>query len=144
MTTLKKHILLLVIFSNSFIIASQEKLDPVLVIVPGQNGLGGQNLEQVLPQYKNTTVAETPLAFPDFGQSRCFSMLKSALANRKYGRLIASHGQESEIVLHASSQGTATALNYFSFMQDADYKDKKPAAETWAFHDRNQIKALIL
>lgn len=82
--------------------------------IPGQNGLGSSN------QYINTIFneqhpsivrVETP-EFPciDLGQSRCISRLRETLT---------LHKDKKNIVIHATSQGTGTALNYLA-SEDTD------------------------
>lgn len=89
--------------------------------IPGQNGLGseekyvefllGQNNADVIP-------VQTPQMTPDFGQRNCLSLLRKAIQPQQEGQ---------DAIIHATSQGTATALNYIAH----ENKD-------------NHIKALIL
>jgi hypothetical protein len=83
-----------------------------LLIIPGQNGLGGQNVETVLPYFeKNHQQAhtiETPLKLPDFGQNRCQNYLKDKINWLKENEVL----RNNPLIIHASSQGTATAINY--------------------------------
>jgi hypothetical protein len=78
-----------------------------LVIIPGQNGLGGQNIDTVLPYFENKPDlkhhVETPLVLPDLGQDRCMNYLKKTMS---------SLNTYKNVIIHASSQGTATAINY--------------------------------
>lgn len=80
-----------------------------LLVIPGQNGLGGGNVETYLPYFaKHTNLIHevaTPFNIPDFGQSRCQKYLQET---------IDILNPNDRIIIHASSQGTATALNYAS------------------------------
>ena len=90
---------------------SMESPKTHLLVIPGQNGLGGQNVEKVLPYFaKNKHLmhhVETPSFVPDFGQAKCQNYLQQKLDSLHLNN-------NDKIVLHASSQGTATALNYAS------------------------------
>jgi predicted esterase len=84
-----------------------------LIVVPGQNGLGGiingqivSNTDIVLPQLKDQRhFVETPNWMIDFGQGRCLSYLEKTMSSLP-------KDNKNKVILHASSQGTATALNY--------------------------------
>lgn len=88
-------------------IAAMNPVDTHLVIIPGQNGLGGDNIDVVLPYFKNKQhlkhKVETPLQLPDFGQGRCLNYLEQTMR---------SLNETDKVILYASSQGTATAINY--------------------------------
>lgn len=89
--------------------------------IPGQNGLGSEQdyVANLLgcPE-EAVTMVETPKTFPDLGQSNCIYYLRKALAQKDPGQ---------PVIIHATSQGTATILNFLA--QEG--------------HDKN-IKALIL
>jgi len=97
-----------------------------LLVIPGQNGMGGQNVEIVLPYFSQNKHllhhVETPLSLPDFGQSRCQSYLKETIQSLRQQKKFHDYDR---FILHASSQGTATAINYTA-------------------HNPHNIKALIL
>lgn len=87
--------------------------------IPGQNGLGssvGYVRNLLGNEAVNVTSVPTPASLPDFGQSRCLGHLREVIRNISFPSII-----------HATSQGTATALNYVA------HEDKG-----------RQIKALIL
>lgn len=90
--------------------------DTHLVVIPGQNGMGGQNVREVLPQFSQIHYVPTPEYIPDLGQSRCLKYLKATMQP-----LLANHNIHS-IIIHASSQGTATALNYMAKYPNAKVK----------------------
>lgn len=82
-----------------------------LIVIPGKNGLGGENVNSILPQFIDRTIfAETPLSFPDFGQSRCMMYLDKSIKQ-------ADAQNASKIIIHASSQGTATIGNYLPLLK---------------------------
>lgn len=89
--------------------------------IPGQNGSGSEAryVKKLLGKKSvEVTQVQTPTALPDLGQNRCIKYLREAVKSR---------GNSPEGIIHATSQGTATALNYVA------YEDKG-----------KQIKALIL
>jgi len=75
--------------------------------IPGQNGNGG-NPEYVRNCLGNhdarVTQIETPDTKIDLGQEHCMSHLRDALDS----------DEVEDVVIHATSQGTATALNYLA------------------------------
>ena len=79
-----------------------------IVVIPGQNGLGGHNIRTVLPEFLKERIhrAETPKTFPDLGQNRCISYLEKQM------KPLLDDSTVKNVILHGSSQGTATALNY--------------------------------
>lgn len=79
-----------------------------LVVIPGQNGVGGGNVKSVLPQFKNIHYVSTPESLPDLGQGQCIKYLKNTIST------LIENQDVDQIIIHASSQGTATALNYVS------------------------------
>jgi hypothetical protein len=97
-----------------------------ILIVPGQNGMGGQNVTTVLPYFKQHPQqahnVETPLKLPDFGQSKCQNYLKDKINELKKDNIL--HDNDA-LIIHGSSQGTATTINFTA-------------------HNPNNIKALIL
>jgi len=86
-----------------------------LVVVPGQNELGGQNTDIVLPQYALASLkaqppikrytATTPLTWRsiDLGQKHCKSHLQKTFTDNNL---------QAPVIIHGSSQGTATTINY--------------------------------
>lgn len=97
--------------------------DTHFFVIPGQNGLGGQNCvpEGIINPFsdRHITYVETPSAFIDFGQHFCMQPLNKSI------KPVLDNDSIQNFVLHASSQGTATALNYTS-------------------HAPHKVKALIL
>lgn len=73
------------------------------LIIPGQNGLGGQYVQSWGLKNTNCHEVETPNYFPDFGQNRCQKYLDQMVKKLPDG---------SKYSIHGSSQGTATAVNY--------------------------------
>jgi predicted esterase len=121
---MKKNIFLFIALTSGYAIAMEESQTHLLVI-PGQNGMGGQNVDMVLPYFaKNNLMhhVQTPLNIPDFGQTTCQNYLKEKIEILTTTRTIRDN---DHIILHGSSQGTATTINY-------------------AAHNPNNIKALIL
>jgi hypothetical protein len=104
--TMKKNIFLFITLTSVYAIAMEPEAQTHLLVIPGQNGMGGQNTDMVLPYFacnkNNKTYIETPLVRPDFGQDKCQSFVDEVI-----NRLEGNH-----FIIHASSQGTATALNY--------------------------------
>lgn len=84
-----------------------------LIVVPGQNGVGGieaTNTHFVLPRLAHDrSFVGTPLSTPDFGQSRCQEYLNKTMSELP---------KTGKNVIHASSQGTATSLNYAAHNPD--------------------------
>lgn len=88
-----------------------------LMVVPGQNGLGGDNVDTVLPHFADKLhlkhPVETPNLIIDFGQGRCQSYLHKQMSSLK---------KNDKAIIHASSQGTATAGNYTAHYAAKDKK----------------------
>lgn len=84
--------------------------DTHFFVIPGQNGMGGQNCVSngVINPSSDEFVSyvDTPSLAPDFGQDYCMQYLKESIET------ILSNRSIKNFVLHASSQGTATAINY--------------------------------
>lgn len=103
--------LTMLLCTTLFTLAMESEKQPKthLVIIPGQDGLENQNIDTVLPYFKGKKslkhYVETPLRLPDFGQSRCISYLEETMSSVK---------KTHSVIVHASSQGTATAINYAS------------------------------
>ena len=87
-----------------------------VLAIPGQNGLGSESfyVKQCLGTNMDVTQVETPSLRPDFGQDRCIKHLREAL----------SLVRNKKVIIHATSQGTATALNYLA----TEDKEKKITA----------------
>lgn len=94
------------------------ELQKVVYAIPGQNGQGSSSsyIQSVLGSYDIHQV-ETPSLLPDLGQRFC---------QRHLGRAL-EWGNGKPGIVYATSQGTATALNYLS-----------------NYPEDNQIKALVL
>lgn len=81
-----------------------------IVAIPGQNGLGGNNyyMENIFPQFKNKIhYAQTPTEKLkiDLGQKNCIGLAFETLLP------LLDNPEVEKIILHGSSQGTATAQN---------------------------------
>jgi len=121
---MKKNIFLFIALTSGYVTAMEETKTHLLVI-PGQNGMGGQNVDKVLPYFARNNLRHfipTPLQKPDFGQTNCLTFLSDEIGLLKYYSTIKDN---DHIILHGSSQGTATTINY-------------------AAHNPDNIKALIL
>ncbi len=110
--------------SNTFTMEPETKTH--LLVIPGQNGRGGQNVTTVLPYFKQHPLQlhniETPLKSPDFGQSTCQKYLTDKINWLKENDVL--HDNDP-LIIHGSSQGTATTINFTA-------------------NNPNNIKALIL
>lgn len=82
-----------------------EGSDLVVYAIPGQNGLGSESeyIKTVLGEQFEIVNVGTPTTLPDLGQFFCERHLAQAVQKKN-----------QEGVVYATSQGTATALNYFS------------------------------
>jgi hypothetical protein len=96
----------------------KRELSRIVYTIPGQNGLGSEEeyVEEVLGDDITIVPVNTPSYFPDLGQSFCQRHVTQALKKNNY----------QEGIIYATSQGTATALNYV------------------ASHQHHPIKALVL
>lgn len=84
-----------------------------LVVIPGQNGLGGDYARELFPQFKNQIIyAGTQYNFPDLCQSRCVNHFAKTMETLQRAANV------ENIIIHASSQGTGTAINYVSKCPD--------------------------
>jgi alpha/beta hydrolase fold len=103
------HVFSLALLSlGNYAIAMEIESTTRLLVIPGQNGMGGQNIDIVLPYFANNNLihhVETPLHMPDFGQDKCQSFVDEMIHTLDYHK-------DKKYIIHASSQGTATALNY--------------------------------
>ncbi len=124
-------------FFYNYLSIAMENYQPTqavaLLVIPGQNEQGGQNTNVILPQFtyrlsrkkdsqagwKYSVTTPTEWKHIDFGQEKCQERLARVFA---FSEIQPSN---TSVILHASSQGTATAINYTS---------KKP----------EKVKALIL
>lgn len=99
-------IILVFILFTQFVNCSikSEKDHPELLIycVPGKNGLGScpSYVEKILNQ-GNAVAVGTPFVGADLGQEICINFLRDAISMNN-----------QECLVYATSQGTATALNY--------------------------------
>jgi len=94
----------MIVFWHYLIIPAQPSSH--LIIVPGLNGQGGENVDIVLPYFSQKPTLKhlvgTPDIIIDFGQGRC----------QKYLDATVNSLGDTKKIIHASSQGTATAINY--------------------------------
>jgi hypothetical protein len=107
------HIFFLTIaLAHNYTAIAMEQPTTHLLVIPGQNGMGGQNVDTVLPyfaQHRLKHEIETPQQNPDFGQTNCLTLLKKKIDDLKDKGIL----QENDhLVIHGSSQGTATTINY--------------------------------
>ena len=92
--------------------------------VPGQNGLGSSPsyvakvLGIPLSSVKKVSTPQGLLDSPDLGQGVCIGHLKRIVEQ-----------EENQVIIHATSQGTATTLNYIASLSPAE---------------QSKIKAIIL
>jgi hypothetical protein len=115
---MKKNIFLFIALTSSYAIAMELQSPNTythLLVIPGQNGMGGQNTDIVLPYFTlnklNKWLITTPIGSPDFGQNECQSALdKTKVELDKI--TFEEEYKHNKYIIHASSQGTATALNY--------------------------------
>lgn len=94
----------------SFALAAMEERNTHLVVIAGQNGLGGNNTSFTLPQFngnKKKQVENPKFPWHDLGQKNCIAPLASLMA----GMGVESNAKP-KVIIHGSSQGTATAINY--------------------------------
>ncbi|HLW72677.1 MAG TPA: hypothetical protein VKR54_01380 [Candidatus Babeliales bacterium] len=87
---------------------SQKQPKTNLVIIPGQDEFEGQNIDTVLPYFADKIKLKhyvEPLSLPDLGQERCIRRLATTMSSFK---------KKHPVIIHASGQGTATAINYAS------------------------------
>jgi len=99
------RILLLAVIAVNFLTNNAQQKNH-LVIIPGQNEDGGANAPTILSGFTDQSsihTTKTPQFFADFGQTRCMNDVKKTTSLLP---------KEDKIIIHASSQGTATALNY--------------------------------
>jgi len=96
---------------SSYLIAMNTAQPSIhLVIIPGLNGLGGENALTTLPYFKNKPHLQHKVKTPgfitaDLGQTRCMKYLHEFLIKLP---------NNDKAIIYAVSQGTATALNYAS------------------------------
>lgn len=116
---MKKRILLAILSlcAINLLVASD---NTHIVVIPGQNGLGGNDyyMEKIFSEYapslhllineEKIHYCATPGLFPDLGQKRCQNDLKTTLLP------LLENPNVEKIIFHASSQGSATALNYLA------------------------------
>jgi hypothetical protein len=74
--------------------------------IPGQNGMGSEPtyVEALFAGYPVTVVSVATPGSSDLGQGRCLTCLREAFAQKAF----------ETAIIHATSQGTATALNYLA------------------------------
>lgn len=99
--------------------------DYKILAVPGQNGLGSNQYyvaQQIGVSPEKIVMVDIPTTQEtiDLGQDNCIKYLEDCYQN--------AHAKSSDYIIHATSQGTATALNFLA---------KNPEAQ-------KNLKALIL
>lgn len=88
----------------------QIKKDIYCLILPGQNGMGGEDVKHdlaIMPEGTQYKRIETPEWFPDLGQWNCQRYLEKDLQPLQ-------KNDTCDIFIYAISQGTATTINYVS------------------------------
>lgn len=106
---MKKHLTIFIglILLNVTIFSAQyqQGKDLVVYAVPGQNGLGSEEgyVQQVLGNDLRVVKVGTPSILADLGQSGCQGYLRDALQK-----------EDKPGIVYATSQGTATAINYLA------------------------------
>lgn len=103
--------LLIILLHFTYLCSMEEQNNVVLFAIPGQNRLGSEegyiknilNLDARMPNIPIVKIP-TPSCAPDLGQYFCQRHLINALENEK-------NGLNRDIIIHATSQGTATILN---------------------------------
>ena len=107
------HIFFLAVaLAHNYTAIAMEQYNTHLLVIPGQNGMGGQNVDIVLPYFAKHMLKHnvpTPLQNPDFGQDNCLDLLKTTIKDLKTNLIL---NDKTHIVIHGSSQGTATTINY--------------------------------
>ncbi|QQR48716.1 hypothetical protein IPF37_04085 [bacterium] len=124
MKNVLKKIILGVIFFCSHLHGAANA-DYKIFAIPGQNGLGSNQYyvaQQVGVSPEKILMVDIPTAQEtiDLGQDNCIKYLEDCYQN--------ANAKNSDYIIHATSQGTATALNFLA---------KHPEAQT-------NLKALIL
>jgi hypothetical protein len=83
-----------------------------IVVLSDQNGMyGGWNLHRTMPQFPSSAVhhVDNPMCgLFDLGQYNCMRQMDRVM------RPLSEDSTVEKIVIHASSQGTATAMNYIA------------------------------
>lgn len=76
--------------------------------IPGQNGMGSESwyVKNVIGEFSRVISVNTPSLLLDLGQYFCQRHLDDALTNSPY--------PDDDAIIYATSQGTATALNYLA------------------------------
>lgn len=83
-----------------------------LIVIPGQNGKGGENVDVVLPYFKQNNLkyrVQIPLEDPNFGQKECQKLLEDGIDDLKAKDTIRNN---DNIILHASLQNIAPIITY--------------------------------
>lgn len=113
--------------SLSFVVISLVSMEQAprgltVYAIPGQNGLGSEPeyIQEILqPDSKNQVEiieVSTPTWGADLGQNNCIQRLSNAIEKQKR--------QHHNAILYATSQGTATALNYLAHAHNNDPANK--------------------
>ncbi len=110
---MKKYILFLTFFSinclSLSLLSMENTNDLHAIILPGQNGSGGENFHKgVIPHNSTFSRYETPQSFwsVDLGQGNCIKDFENQLNQDK--------DKDRDLVLYGTSQGTATMINWLA------------------------------
>jgi predicted alpha/beta hydrolase family esterase len=118
-----KHLIIisyLFYFNSTF--SMQQPQGLTVYAIPGQNGLGSEPhyIQYVLQPYEANPLeiieVPTPGLGADLGQNNCIRLLANAIEKQTR--------QHQNTILYATSQGTATALNYIAHSQDKNPQNK--------------------
>lgn len=99
------------IFGMEHEMSKDSKLDDIvhLVVLPGTGKVGDKDKEYIhgiFPQFEQVHWSKSPEWPPDLGQEQCLACLKETMDP------LIEEKDINRIILHGSSMGTATALNY--------------------------------
>lgn len=120
-----KHLNNLIILFSFFIVitsCTMEQSGLTVFAIPGQNGLGSETyyIEHLLQPDKKNPIeiirVPTPSWNADLGQDNCIRLLADSIQKLKR--------QHQNAILYATSQGTATALNFLAHSQDKNPQNK--------------------
>lgn len=118
----KQLFLLTSLISTSLLSMEQSPQGLTVYAIPGQNGLGSESsyINNVLNPDQNTQLeiiqVSTPTVGADLGQNNCIGYLAKAIEKQTR--------QHQNAIIYATSQGTATALNYLAHSEDKDPQNK--------------------
>ncbi len=96
------HIFFIITLLHSVTLISMEVPKTHLLVIPGQNGMGGQNVDKVLPYFAHNKHlmhhVKIPLSLPDFGQSRCMWFIKDKINWLKEYEIIGNIYENPELL----------------------------------------------